>query len=127
MTPPSCPAIMIVAAKLEVRCMIRIALAKVKLPTLEATTAEQALQVLSSHSDEIALVITDLVMPHVGGLDLANKIRVLRPNLKMLYISDNLKSVAAQSMAQTNPRVVLLKPFTRPQIVARVLELLSTC
>ena len=103
MTPPSCPAIMIVAAKLEVRCMIRLALAKVKLPTLEATTAEQALQILSSHPDEIALVITDLVMPHMGGLDLANKIRVLQPNIKMLYISDNFKVLPPKAWLKRTP------------------------
>jgi two-component system cell cycle sensor histidine kinase/response regulator CckA len=126
MTPPPCPAILIVADNLTVRRMIRVALAKAVLPTLEARTAEQALQILSSHPNEIALVITDLVMPHMGGLDLANEIRVLRPDIKILYISRYFESIAAQSMAHTNPRLMLLKPFTGPQIVARVLELLST-
>jgi two-component system cell cycle sensor histidine kinase/response regulator CckA len=126
MTLHSCPAILIVADKLAVRRMIRMALAKAGLPTLAARTAEQALQILCLRPDGIALVITDLVMPRMGGLDLANEIGVLRPAIKMLYISGYLKSVVAQSMAHTNPRVVLLKPFTGPQIVARVLELLRT-
>jgi DNA-binding NtrC family response regulator len=126
MTPPQCRAILIVADKLAVRRLIRVALAKAVFPTLEARTAEQAFQILSSRPDEIALVITDLVMPRMGGLDLANEIRALRPAMKILYISGHLASIAAQSMAYTDPRVVLLKPFTGPQIVARVLQLLGT-
>jgi two-component system cell cycle sensor histidine kinase/response regulator CckA len=105
--------------------MIRTALANAALPTLEARTAEQALQIFSSHPDQIVLIITDLVMPRMGGLDLANEIGTLRPGIKMLYISGYFKSVVSQSMAHTNPRMVLLKPFTGPQIVARVLELLG--
>jgi two-component system, cell cycle sensor histidine kinase and response regulator CckA len=125
MTPRPCPAILIVADKLAVRRLIRIALAKAVLPTLEARTAKQGLQILGSHPDEIAVVITDLEMPHMGGLDLANEIGALRPAIKILYISGYAESVAAQSMAHTNPTAVLLKPFTGTQIVARVLELLS--
>jgi CheY-like chemotaxis protein len=106
--------------------MIRIALANAKLPTLEARTGEQALQVFSLYPDEIDLVIMDLVMPHMGGLDLANEIRRLRPAIKILYISGYLESVAAQSITHTDPRAVLSKPFTGPQTVARVRALLGT-
>jgi DNA-binding response OmpR family regulator len=120
----SWPAILIVAEDLPLRRMIRIALANAGLQAFAASNAEHALQILSSHADEIGLVITDLVMSHMGGLDLANEVGTLRPAIKMLYISGYLKSVVAQSMAQTNPGAVLLKPFTGPQIVARVLELL---
>jgi CheY-like chemotaxis protein len=126
MTPQPCPAILVVADKLAVRRMIRVALATAVLPTLEARTAEQAFRIITSHPDDIALVITDLIMPHMSGLDLANEIRRLRPAIKILYMAGYLESIAAQSMAHADPRVVLSKPFTGPHIVARVRALLGT-
>jgi two-component system cell cycle sensor histidine kinase/response regulator CckA len=119
------PTILIVDDKAAVRRLIQTALRKAGFSTLEAADAQEALAMLSSHAGEIALVVTELVMPQMGGLDLANAIEMEQPGLKVLYISGYCESVAAQSIASDHPEVMLLKPFSGRQIVERVRALLE--
>jgi CheY-like chemotaxis protein len=66
------------------------------------------------------------VMPGVSGLDLAAILGRDYPNLKILYISGYIGSLAAEALARRSPERVLLKPFTEDALLARVLMLLGT-
>jgi CheY-like chemotaxis protein len=54
----------------------------------EATTAEEALDIWRSRAEEIALLLTDIVMPQgVTGRDLAEQLRAQKPALKIILMS----------------------------------------
>ena len=63
---------------------------------LEAENGIEALKIFESEPDAIELMVTDLVMPKMGGRDLANHISPRRPDLRVLYLSGYTDSVAIQ-------------------------------
>jgi DNA-binding response OmpR family regulator len=77
-----------------------------------------------SYSGIIPLVIVDIMMPGVNGLDFANQLSIERPQSEILYISGFTGSIAVESIALRKPQSVLPKPFTGQQLVARVQQLL---
>lgn len=94
---------------------------------LFASNGERALQVCRMHKGLIHLVVTDVVMPGMSGLGLAQKLLTLRPNIKVLYISAFVQETALQ--IQTNLRRVdrfLAKPFPPERLITKVQEMLTT-
>src|SRR5690606_18136965 len=54
---------------------------------LTAEDGEACLELCAEHRGPIDLVLTDFVMPRLGGLDLAAKLRVVKPDAKILFMS----------------------------------------
>ena len=54
---------------------------------LEAASGKEALRISSEHEAPIRLMVTDVVMPGMSGIELAHRLRALRPEMKILYIS----------------------------------------
>jgi len=54
---------------------------------LEAADVTEALRIGAQHSGRIELAITDVVMPHMGGRHVVEKLRSLRPETRILYMS----------------------------------------
>jgi len=70
----------------------------------------------------LTLILTDVVMPEMGGPELAVKIRTLYPTLPVLLMSGYPDRVAAASFAGFD---LLAKPFTPTQLATRVRALLD--
>jgi DNA-binding response OmpR family regulator len=119
------PAIVIVEDEAPIRRLIRNALLKAGYFTLEAGDAARAEGVMRSYTGKIQLVILDIVMPGGGGLDFANQLDVEFPGILILYISGFVESVAVESISRRKPELILTKPFTGSQLVARVRDLLA--
>ena len=92
---------------------------------LDAGDAEHALALFREHRAAIDLVIADMMMPGVTGLDLGAELERDSPVLKILYISGYTESIAAASLRSQSPDRVLLKPFTSEELLARIGELLG--
>ena len=79
--------------------------------TLEAVDGQQALDLFTEHSGRIVIVVTDVVMPRVGGIELAARIRESHPDLPILFVTGYVEqSDALHQSAAGTP--VLLKPFS---------------
>ena len=88
-----------------------------------ATSAEAGLEILDR--EDIALVISDQVMPGMSGRDLAQQLVSLRPDMKVLYTSaytDDLGVTEGLSPSQAD---FLPKPFTAGALAGRVRRLLD--
>ncbi|MEO8677505.1 MAG: ATP-binding protein [Vicinamibacterales bacterium] len=79
--------------------------------TLEASDGQQALDLYTVHAQSIVMVVTDVVMPRMGGIELAKRLRQLRPGLPLLFVTGYVEqSDALHDSAAGTP--VLLKPFS---------------
>ena len=84
---------------------------------LEARHSLEALRLVERHQESIDLMITDIVMSHMTGRDLAERIREGRPSMKILFISGYIDHASVQrELAAGMP--FLQKPFT-PEAFAR--------
>jgi signal transduction histidine kinase len=89
---------------------------------IEASNSEEALKAVQKHTGPIHLLITDVIMPQMSGVELARRFHEMRPQAKVLYISGYMHD----SLPSREPSAqILLKPFTSDVLVARVRALLD--
>ena len=93
---------------------------------LKADTPEEALELAERHPGEIRLLLTDVVMPGMGGLQLAQRIRAVAPEVKVLFMSGYTADVIAPSEVLEEHVAFLGKPFTRDDLAHKVREVLGT-
>jgi CheY-like chemotaxis protein len=92
---------------------------------LEASNGVEALAVFETDPDSIELMVTDLVMPQMGGRDLARAIAPRCPDLPVLYLSGYTDSVAIQQGMLDSGSSFLQKPFTPAELAQKVREALD--
>ena len=76
---------------------------------LEAASSQDALSLAQSHQGEIPVLLTDIVMPGLRGTDLAAKVRALRPNIKVIYMSGYAEGISETQLPEDAQ--YLQKPF----------------
>jgi signal transduction histidine kinase len=91
---------------------------------LVAADPAQALSVAEDYSATIDVLLTDVVMPMMSGVELATRIRSLRPTAKVLYMSGHARDTL-NSEGDVRPVEFLQKPFTRQTLIEKVEVLLS--
>jgi PAS domain S-box-containing protein len=79
---------------------------------LTASDGEQAYQLFTSHRNDISLVITDVVMPKMGGVDLAKRIRQLDKNIAVVFATGYDMSNALDAGNEIEGSIVLRKPYS---------------
>lgn len=125
MTPTAPQTILVVEDDQAIRRLIVRTLSRHGFDALEARSGLDGLAVYQDKLNTIKLVIVDMVMPGMSGLDLAAELERRQPDVKILYISGFGDSIAMESIARQWPEFVLLKPFTSWMLVSRVQQLLS--
>jgi signal transduction histidine kinase/ligand-binding sensor domain-containing protein/CheY-like chemotaxis protein len=93
---------------------------------LEAENGEEALRVATVHNtDDIALVLTDVVMPRMGGRELTEKLRQRRPGIRVLYMSGYAASTIDEQDVVEPGTAFLRKPFTLADMLRKVRDVLD--
>jgi len=82
---------------------------------LSAANAAEALRISTTYEDVIDLLLTDLVMPGLGGVELAAKMRELHPGIKVVYMSGYTEQTA-KADALGKPDFYVQKPFSLPTL-----------
>lgn len=89
---------------------------------LTAPDPQQLLWLVNNHSQEVDLLLTDIVMPGLSGQELAHRARARWPQIQVLYMSgysgDELESLLRDS-------AFLQKPFTPSELMAKVKQLIG--
>lgn len=88
---------------------------------LTANSGQSALEIFKKSGPEIDLVITDLVMPQMGGRELAEKLRKLSPGVKIICASGYTRGASPAE----DDEVYLQKPFTSQDLLRKVKQVLS--
>ncbi|MDQ6956321.1 MAG: ATP-binding protein, partial [Mariprofundaceae bacterium] len=78
---------------------------------LEACNGLEAVDVFTDNQDKISLMVTDVVMPKLGGIKAAERIRKLRPDMKVIFATGYDKGTALPSEILTSGSSILSKPY----------------
>jgi PAS domain S-box-containing protein len=92
---------------------------------LEAPSGRAALQILEDSSREVDLLLTDVVMPEIGGRVLAERARTLRPGLRILYVSGYTDDEIVRHGVLAAEIDLLQKPYLPQALLARIREILD--
>jgi hypothetical protein len=93
---------------------------------LEAANGTQALKASGEHQGQIDLLLTDVVMPGMSGIDLAHKLLEDIPNLKILYTSGYTDGAPLSRINWNDHEQFLQKPFTPELLALKVGEVMAT-
>ncbi len=115
--------ILLVEDEEEVRVLIRDELRKLGYRIVEARNGIEACLVATPHIGKLKLLLTDIVMPGMSGTELSRHLRVIKPELKLLFISGYTDDVGIG--AGDPASAYLQKPFTPEALASSVRELLD--
>ena len=93
---------------------------------LTAGDGAEALKVAAAHRGAIDLLVTDMVMPHMGGRQLADALLAERAGLRVLYLSGYTDTAAARQGLMEPGAEFLQKPFSTDSLIRRVREVLDS-
>jgi two-component system, cell cycle sensor histidine kinase and response regulator CckA len=118
--------ILLVEDQTQLRALSREFLEKLGYTVLQAAHAEEAVRVSCAFPGQIDLLLTDIVMPGVNGREMANKLKPLRPDMKVLYVSGYTQDAfAVPGMIDPN-EAFLDKPFPPEKLAQKIREVLNT-
>jgi len=117
--------ILVVEDEAEVRRLTAGMLSRQGYRVIDASSGAEALRLWNKHGSEIAMLLTDVIMPQMSGRELAERLKVLSPALKILYMSGYAGDVVAQHGVPQSETVFLHKPFTFDTLARQVRSVLD--
>jgi two-component system CheB/CheR fusion protein len=122
--PRGTESILLVEDEDAVRELVHTVLAARGYTVVEARNGREGLKLCESHTGGIDLLVTDVVMPELGGRELAEAAIKMRPGLKVLFMSGHTQDVILKEGVQQGA-AFLHKPFTPMQLAQRVRDTLD--
>ena len=122
--PRGTESILLVEDEDAVRELVRTILEARGYSVVEARNGREGLKLCQSHTGGIDLLVTDVVMPELGGRELAEGALKLRPALKVLFMSGHTQDVILKEGVQQGA-AFLHKPFTPLQLAQKVRDTLD--
>jgi signal transduction histidine kinase/ActR/RegA family two-component response regulator len=119
-SPPGSETVLLVEDEEKVRQIVRLMLEKKGYNVLEASQAIEALAVSETFKGPIHLMITDIVMPHMKGYELAERMAPLRPDTRVLFISGFTGNGLHHASLRRPDTAFLHKPFTLNTLAHKV-------
>jgi two-component system, cell cycle sensor histidine kinase and response regulator CckA len=91
-----------------------------------AEAPDTALKIAAEHLEELDVLLTDVVMPGMDGMQMARRIVELKPGIKTLFMSGYTADVIAQRGVLDEGMNFLSKPYTRTDMARRMRELIDS-
>jgi CheY-like chemotaxis protein len=117
--------VLLVEDEESVRQLVRETLAAKGYRVVEADNGESGVAVAAKHQGKIDLVITDVVMPGMGGRELVKQLAQTRPETKVLYLSGYTEDAIVSEGTIESGAAFLQKPFTLQNLARKVREVLG--
>jgi CheY-like chemotaxis protein len=116
------PVILVVDDDAHVRRFTQITLEDEGYEVLVAKDGEDAIAVHEEHDTEIDLLVSDVVMPKMGGVELAAKLNAVHPSLKVVFMSGYTAETSDQIREFATSGNFLQKPFQFEQLIDLITE-----
>jgi CheY-like chemotaxis protein len=113
--------ILVVDDEREIRALVRIMAEREGYRILEASGAEEALQLLQERMLEPELLLTDIAMPGMNGLALAARVHQIRPSLPVIFMT----GFADEYQAELCGSVCLRKPFKAGELLTAIQDVIG--
>lgn len=113
--------ILLVEDEPSVRMLVRDELRKLGYRVVEAKNGVEACLLATQQAGSFQLLLTDVVMPGMGGRELAQHLSVIKPDLRTLFISGYMDDVGIMAGQEEGTSSFLQKPFT-PEVLARAVR-----
>ncbi len=117
--------ILLVEDEESVRQLVRDTLSAKGYQVIDAENGEAGLATAGGHSGKIDLVITDVVMPGMGGREMVKQLVETRPRMKVLYLSGYTEDAIMSDGSIEQGTAFLQKPFTLQSLSRKVREILG--
>jgi PAS domain S-box-containing protein len=109
----------------QVRAVVRRVLARAGYRVIEARSGGEALALAERHGDAIDLLVTDVVMPEMGGPELGAALKTRRPKLRLLYMSGYTDDSVLRHGILEGEVTFMQKPLTPELLLRKVREALD--
>ncbi|MGH7146810.1 MAG: response regulator [Nitrospiraceae bacterium] len=113
--------ILLVEDEPSVRTLVRDELRKLGYRVVEAKNGVEACLLATQQAGSFQLLLTDVVMPGMGGRELAQHLSVIKPDLRTLFISGYMDDIGIMAGQEEGTSSFLQKPFT-PEVLARAVR-----
>jgi PAS domain S-box-containing protein len=123
--PHGSETVLLVEDEPEVRGLARDILHQQGYTVLEAADGGEALRIGREHGGPIHLLVTDVVMPQMGGRELADHLKAGRRETKVLYVSGYTDDAILHQGVSETGTAFLPKPFTAAELAHKVREVLD--
>lgn len=105
-----------------VRNLVQLMLNREGYAVLAANDGQEALEICEAFKDPIHLLLTDVRMPRMDGMELKRRVRALRPDVRVIVMSGETAQIIA---AENTPDAFLRKPFVPPTLLKCVQRVLA--
>jgi PAS domain S-box-containing protein len=116
--------VLVVEDESALRKLMTKVLERASFQVVEAKDAEQAVEICKSGTEPLDMVVSDLAMPKLNGLQLKEIVSGLRPKLKFLLISGYAEDVVEDPAILRKDTNFLEKPFLPDELILKVREIL---
>ncbi|MEZ5099779.1 MAG: response regulator [Thermoleophilia bacterium] len=123
--PRGTETVLLVEDEQIVRTLVTMMLERQGYRTLVAADGKAALEVLQQEEGRVDLVVTDLVMPEMGGRELAERLSTVAPQIPVLFVSGYTEDPVIRQGVQADGIAFLEKPFTADELARKVREVLD--
>jgi two-component system, cell cycle sensor histidine kinase and response regulator CckA len=123
--PQGSETILLVEDETSLREIVRESLESVGYVVLTARDGAEAEEMCADRDLTVDLVLTDVVMPRVSGRELADRLRVMRPEIAILYMSGYTDDAVVLHGVLKEDMALVQKPFTASVLARRVREALD--
>jgi len=113
--------VLLVEDEPSVRTLVRDELRKLGYQVIEAKNGVEACLLATQQAGSLQLLLTDVVMPGMGGRELSQHLSVINPDLRTLFISGYMDDVGIMAGQEEGTSSFLQKPFT-PEVLARAVR-----
>ena len=120
------PTILLVEDESVVREITRQVLEHAGYEVLESEGPREALCLAAEHRGRIGLLLSDIVMPGMNGLDLAHRIQAIQPRVTTVFMSGYAENAMLQKGLSDSRSTYIQKPFTIDMLLACVDKALAS-
>jgi PAS domain S-box-containing protein len=123
---PSGKTVLLVEDDATVRELVSRILTRQGFGVVSFSAGSEALEYFRSNCNEIDLMLTDVVMPEMSGKVLSDKLRLIRPDLKTIFMSGYTDETIAQKGVLDDGTQLIFKPFDTAEVVQRINSMLES-